>query len=288
MAEHLEIEALEEVRKPHVERRAEHRPPERVDAADDEHDEDPEAKLDRVVGGLRVAVPMDGECTGERTDGGAKHEHREPQPQSRHSETAGDRRLVTERDRLALHRRACQPEPDEHGERDRTEVDPEEVPLVGGNALDLGCRLPAEQVDRLHVVELRTVDARELVPLGDDLVDDLAECEGRDREEEQVCSTCHPCECKRDHRGDGHAERDRDDEVQVLACRPRGGVAAHHRECRLRERELPGEAEDEVEADDHHGVDEPQVEEERLVVSPRRDEPEGHDEPQEQTSQRYG
>ena len=90
-------------------------------------------------------------------------------------------------DRLALHRRARQPEPDQHGDDERNEVHPEEVALVGG---DLWSSDVAVQPNRSigFTVELRTVDARELLPLGDDLVDDLAQRKGRDGEEEQVCS----------------------------------------------------------------------------------------------------
>ena len=82
-------------------------------------------------------------------------------------------------------------------------------------------RVPAEEFDRPHGHGARhRSDARELVPLGDDLADDLAQRQGRDREEEQVRLACHPREGERDDAGHRDAERDRDDPVDALDGSP--------------------------------------------------------------------
>ena len=85
--------------------------------------------------------------------------------------------------------------------------------------------------------------------------------EGRDREVE-LRGAAHE---EREHERDDARDDDRRDEADpervgaehLVACRPRGRVAADGGERRLRERELPRHPEDEVEADDEHAVEEP-------------------------------
>ena len=69
IAEQIDVEFLEAVRHPDVERGAEYRAPQRPDTADDEHHEDPETELDAELVGLGEAAAVHEQRTGERADG---------------------------------------------------------------------------------------------------------------------------------------------------------------------------------------------------------------------------
>ena len=261
----LDVEALEEVRQPDVERRAEHRPPERVDAADDEHHEDPEAELDAELGGLREPVPVDEERHRRtRRSHEPEHEHRD----------AGSRSVGTPSvlatvgwSRIAIAsrftgERAIQMPISMH-DRERTEVHPEQVPLVGRRALApstsrssrrgrcgfTSCELgTVEPVNWFHCVMtslMISLSARVAMA-----------------RKNRFASTCDVREGERDRRAaTAMPNATATMPVDALTGRPRRRVAADHRERGLRERELPREPEHEVEADDDDGVDDPQVEE---------------------------
>ena len=131
VAEQIDVELIEDVRHPDVERGAEDRAPQRPDPADDEHHEDPETELDAELGRLGEPATVHEQRAGERADRRPEHEHHDAHPQRGNAEGGGDRRLVAHRDRLTLGRRAREPDADQEDGRQRHEVHPEEVALVG-------------------------------------------------------------------------------------------------------------------------------------------------------------
>ena len=96
--------ALEPLGHEHVERRARDRAPARVQAAEDEHHEDPETEVDVEGIGIGEALDVHEDRAGRGGDHRTEHEHRDAVPQHGHAEGRGDEVLVASRDDLALHR----------------------------------------------------------------------------------------------------------------------------------------------------------------------------------------
>ena len=159
--------SLEAVRHPDVERGAEHRAPQRPDTADDEHHEDPETELDAELVGLGEPAAVHEQRTGERADRRPEHEHHDAHPHRGNPQRGGDRRLVAHRDGLTLGRRAGDPDADQEHGRERHDVHPEEVALVGRRVARERRDLPAEELDALTLGErdLAADLTGELLPL---------------------------------------------------------------------------------------------------------------------------
>jgi hypothetical protein len=204
-----------------------------------------------------------------------EHEHRDPPLQHRHTERGRDEMLVASGDRLSLHRTARQEDGDHHHDRERDEPHPEDAVVV-----ERRDREPEERdrSDARGRVARRTGEVR---PPPEDLEDDLGETERRDREVELGGAPHEEREARRDHACDDDAcdepgpERVRPEYLDPR--RPRRRVPADGGERGLREGELAGHTEDEIEPDDDHRIEEPGVDEvgvaeaEVAVLTEKRD-----------------